>query len=448
MLNYNHHYTFTFENQKALDKFRLQALHWCENFEYIANFDSNYTTQYKDSTYHWLLGIGAKSKAYLEDLNTLEAYLQAKEARETWHFLALSYELKNTILPSKIYSKNPDKHQLPNITIFQPQYLILSYKEHPLILHIFSFEKGSSALDIFNIIQGSTQLNTNLFQPQANVVVQAACEKATYLQDIKAIQNHIIDGDVYEVNYCQEFSIQDYTIAHPIALYEQLNAIAQTPFAVYFRAQDWHLCCASPERYISYKEHTLRSQPIKGTAPRHANTQEDLALAQSLQNSIKDRAENLMIVDLVRNDLARICEVGSVEVEELCALYDFPSVWQLVSSVIGKYPQQNNPNQTIIEVLKASFPMGSMTGAPKIAALEIIDNFEKNCRGWYSGSIGYIDNKGNFDLNVVIRSIFYNAQRKYISWQVGGAIVFDSVAEAEYEECETKMRLIKRVLSI
>lgn len=444
----SNYYTINFSSKEALDNFRLKCLNWLHDFDYAANFDTNFTTQYKDSSYNWLLAAGAKSKALLDNLEQLEDFFEKGSSANNWFFLALAYELKNTIFPNKIHSRHENFHELPNILIFEPLYVFYTLKEQPLELYIYSYNEAQAPYSLFQKIEKFEPLNSQNLSIPKPIVVQERCCKTDYLNKIESIQKHIIDGNVYELNFCQEFFVENINIDNTALLYHQLNSLAQTPFAVYFKAKQWHLCSASPERYMQYKDEVLCSQPIKGTAPRHAEKSIDNQLAYDLQHSIKDRAENLMIVDLVRNDLSKICNIGSVKVEELCALYGFPNVWQLVSTIKGKKAKIANKYQNIIEVLQATFPMGSMTGAPKIAAMQYIDEYENNCRAWYSGSIGYIAPNGDFDFNVVIRSLFYNTAKKYLSWQVGGAIVYDSIGQSEYEECETKMSVIKKILDL
>ena len=220
--------------------------------------------------------------------------------------------------------------------------------------------------------------------------------------------------------------------------------MSPTPFACFYKLEDQYLLCASPERYLQKKGNTLISQPIKGTIKRDLlNEEADKQLIARLQQSEKDRSENVMVVDLVRNDLSRVCKEGTVEVEELFGVYSFPQVHQMISTIKGELKEGIN----LADVLKASFPMGSMTGAPKRRVLELIEQFERTKRGLYSGAVGYIDPEGNYDFNVVIRSLFYNATTRYLNYQVGGGITFYSDAEKEYEECLLKASAIQQVLN-
>jgi para-aminobenzoate synthetase component 1 len=229
----------------------------------------------------------------------------------------------------------------------------------------------------------------------------------------------------------------------PIAAFHTLNKRSKAPFAGYFRVDQRHLICASPERFLQRSGELLRSQPIKGTAPRGSNAAADAELVARLLASEKDRAENTMIVDLVRNDLARVCIPGSVTVPELCGLHTFPTLHHLISTVEGRL----RPGQGLNEVLRASFPMGSMTGAPKIMALELIERCEHSRRGWYSGALGYLEPGGDFDLNVVIRSLSYDSATGHAVWGAGGAITWDSVAMTEWQELHVKSDAVTQVVA-
>ncbi|MFZ1496974.1 MAG: anthranilate synthase component I family protein [Saprospiraceae bacterium] len=275
----------------------------------------------------------------------------------------------------------------------------------------------------------------------SDIQIQARVPKSEYLQNVAAIQQHIIEGDLYEMNYCQEFYAEQAEIT-PITLFEQLNNLTQSPFAAFYKNRQQYVLCASPERFIKKIGRKIISQPIKGTMRRGSSNAEDAWLQQALANSEKDRAENVMIVDLVRNDFARSCQSGSVQVEELFGIYTFRQVHQMISTISGTLRK----NVSWVTAIRNAFPMGSMTGAPKVMAMQLIEQYEASKRGLYSGAIGYITPRGNFDFNVVIRSLLYNAANRYLSFQVGGAIVYDSEPEKEYEECLLKASAIMRVL--
>jgi para-aminobenzoate synthetase component I len=221
-----------------------------------------------------------------------------------------------------------------------------------------------------------------------------------------------------------------------------LNAISPTPFSGFFKLKDRYILSATPERFLCKRGNKLISQPIKGTAKRSADLAEDLRIKAALKVNIKEQSENVMIVDLVRNDLTKSAVKGSVKVDELFGIYSFPQVHQMISTISCEL----DPTVDLIEAIRNTFPMGSMTGAPKIKAMELIDQYERSKRGVYSGSFGCISPTGDFDFNVIIRSILYNAEEQYLSFQVGGAITYAANAEEEYEECLLKASAIMQVL--
>ena len=265
--------------------------------------------------------------------------------------------------------------------------------------------------------------------------------KDSYFKKLDKILQHIQRGDIYEANFCQEFYSENVQI-DSIKTYLHLNEISKPPFATYLKFDNFYAMSASPERYIQKNGTKVISQPIKGTAKRDANPDEDDLLKEQLKNDPKERSENIMITDLVRNDLSRIAEKGSVQVDELCKVYSFKQVHQMISTISCEVAEEISP----VKIIKETFPMGSMTGAPKISAMKIIEEQEDAKRGLYSGAIGYFTPEGNFDFNVIIRSILYNSDNKYVSYSVGGAITAKSIPENEYEECLLKAKAMREVL--
>jgi para-aminobenzoate synthetase component 1 len=262
--------------------------------------------------------------------------------------------------------------------------------------------------------------------------------KETYLDNVECIKQHIVEGDFYEMNYCIAFTAMEEI--DPYDAFMLLSRKAPAPFSVFLKDGDRYLLCASPERFFGKRGDLIFSQPIKGTRPRvfdsmslELDEAQDLTVARELEKSEKDRAENIMIVDLVRNDLSKVCEVGSVQVPECCAVYSFSHVHQLISTVEGRL----KPEVGLKELMHATFPMGSMTGAPKISVMQHTNQLEGFARGIYSGTVGYVW-KQNMDFNVVIRALQYDSQAKTLAYAVGGAITYDSVAEQEYQECLDK----------
>jgi para-aminobenzoate synthetase component 1 len=267
---------------------------------------------------------------------------------------------------------------------------------------------------------------------------EARTDKATYLQAINNLRTHIKDGDCYEINYCVEGYCENASV-EPLAVFRQLNQLSPAPFAAYYRLGEQYMMCASPERYLCRQADRVVSQPIKGTSRRHADPAADAESKRALRASIKEQAENVMIVDLVRNDMARCCATGTVQVDELFGIYSFPQVHQMISTVSGQLCRP------FTDAIRYSFPMGSMTGAPKHKVMQLTERYERARRELYAGTVGYITPTGDFDFNVVIRSLFYNAATKYLSFQTGGAITYDSDPEQEWEEMRLKAWALERI---
>jgi len=263
-----------------------------------------------------------------------------------------------------------------------------------------------------------------------------------YLERVAALQRHILRGDCYEVNFCQEFFSHPADL-DPLAGWWSLSEASPNPFSCYYRLDGRHLLCASPERYLKKSGSQVFSQPIKGTAARYPDRPAaDSASARDLFHSAKDRSENVMVVDLVRNDLSKICVPGSVWVEELYGIYPFPQVFQMISTITGTLL----PGLHWTDAVRETFPMGSMTGAPKHRVVGLIDRYERSRRGIFSGAVGYITPEGDFDFNVVIRSLLYNQANRYLSYLVGSGITFYSDPPGEYEECLIKAAGILQAL--
>lgn len=446
-----------------LQNLKSKALAWARAnaFDVVCYLDRNeYATGWQDA--EALLAIQISANYPLSkgdnDLQHFEQFSQFyQQNSQKWLFGFLTYDLKNDIEPS-LTSQNFEGVGFPNWHFFEPSILFIFGKKEIEIL-IFSENIPPSVTDDFGnaetiwkqILQfKNIFFNTQKFDSQNNKLkIEKKFEKEEYLKIIERIKQHIIEGDFYELNFCQEFFAQDATI-EPFSLFWQLNQATQKPFAAFYKYYDRFLLCASPERFLKKVNNQLISQPIKGTSKRGQTPTEDENLKKTLQNDPKNRAENVMIVDLVRNDLARVCEVGSVHVSELFGIHTFETVHQLISTVEGKLLRgQDAAHEAaqIIATLRATFPMGSMTGAPKIMTMQVIEQYERTQRGLYSGAVGYFTPSGNFDFNVVIRSILYNQLKKYLSFQVGGAIVFDSEPESEYDECLVKASAIMKILN-
>jgi para-aminobenzoate synthetase component 1 len=355
------------------------------------------------------------------------------EQHHDWLFGHLSYDLKNET--DGLSSHNADGIGFPDLCFFVPE-VILQLSGQELLIGALDARHETIFHEICNMkppAASSKQLPT----PINNRI-----SRDEYIRTIQQLQQHILRGDCYEINFCQEFYAAG-VIMDPLPVYRSLSNTSPNPFAAYYKTGEQYLLCASPERYLKKEGDRIFSQPIKGTSRRNLNDiGEDVKSKEHLFNSAKDRSENVMIVDLVRNDLSKICEEASVQVEELFGIYSFPQVHQMISTVSGKLRNDIH----FIEAIKATFPMGSMTGAPKRRVMELIEHYEQTRRGIFSGAVGYITPEGDFDFNVVIRSIMYNAARQYLSFQAGSAITFYSDPEKEYEECLLKAVAIKKVL--
>ena len=420
-------YRFPWTN-KDIYKF----VHWLENQEFFVFFHSN---QFKDgySQFEGTVAIGNRGEIKLKDTNhSFEALNRFRNKVQDTVFGYLSYDLKNELFSTS--SANYDGLNFDDLRFFQAEKIIkISASEI-----CFHYASQNEALKDFQKIVG-TEIPAN---KPLDIQIHARMNKREYLDRVNQLKKHIKRGDLYEANFCQEFYTEVSSL--PLAqTYQKLNEISLAPFSVFMKMQNQVLISASPERFVQKKGRNVISQPIKGTSKRSKDIQEDKILIEKLEINQKERAENIMIVDLVRNDLSRIAEKGSVQVKELCKVYSFKQVHQMISTVEA----HAKPCISSENIIKDLFPMGSMTGAPKKSALELIEKLEISKRGLYSGAVGYITKLGDFDFNVVIRSILYNSQSNYLSYSVGSAITDGAQAEQEYEECLVKAKAMKDVLT-
>ena len=413
--------------------FKKQLLGWSQQFREVVFMDSNDYPQ-EFSSFDALLAVDAFTLIQTDYHNAFEDLQQYQQATKDWLFGYLSYDLKND--SEDLQSANFDGLAFPDLFFFQPKKLFL-LKGNQLTIQYLNLCDDEVALDFETINQFV------LFETVSNqsVRVLPRISKESYIEKVNLLLEHLHRGDVYEANFCMEFYAED-TIIDPLEKFQKLNAISQTPFAVYFKNNQQYLLSATPERYLRKEGEELISQPIKGTAKRFLDPKEDEIAKENLATDPKERAENIMITDLVRNDLSRTAQKGTVEVRELCKIYSFKQVHQMISTITSKL----DSNYSLTDVLKLTFPMGSMTGAPKISVMKIIEELEETKRGLYSGAIGYFTPEGDFDFNVVIRSIVYNQEKKYVSFSVGSAITVLSNPEKEYEECLLKAKAMHEVL--
>ncbi|MEO9513660.1 MAG: anthranilate synthase component I family protein [Flavobacteriaceae bacterium] len=417
-------------------RFKEALLAWSKKQHHIVWLDSNGHTD-KYGSFDAILAISAQTDMSKNTINTIDKMNDFIDKKKDWLFGYFTYDLKNDLEDLK--STNHDGLGFPKIHFFQPEKIITIKADQISFRYLDSYakeiEKDYAEVKTFDPVNKSER------KSQQAIRIKLRIHKDAYFEKIKSLLEHIHRGDVYEANFCQEFYSENTTI-DPLQTYENLNAISKPPFASFLRMNDKYLLCGSPERYLKKMGQTVISQPIKGTAARGSDAYEDEKLKAELENDEKEQAENVMITDLVRNDLSKSALPGSVKVTELCKVYTFEQVHQMISTVVSKVPKNQNP----IELIMDTFPMGSMTGAPKISAMKIIEVLEETKRGLYSGAVGYFDPEGNFDFNVIIRSILYNASKKYVSFSVGSAITAKSNPEKEYQECLLKAKAMRSVL--
>ena len=428
-----------FQIDKEVD-FKTKVLNWAAQpsadqkiSQPICYLDSNH---HKDeyTQFDALIGVGKMAEINMNSPSRFEALRKFYKRCDDWLLGYLSYDLKNEV--EDLQSDNQDFQQTPDLYFFQPEKLIIikadSYEFH------YPDQLKDQIQQDFEAIK---QQNTNIQHQASDVSIRQAISRDEYLRSVDQVLQHIQQGDIYEMNFCQTFYAENADI-QPVEVFQKLNQIAEPPFAAYCHFGEHHILSASPERYIQKSGNGVISQPIKGTAKRLQNKDLDREIAIKLQHDPKERAENIMITDLVRNDLAKTAQKGSVNVDELCGLHSFKTVHQLVSTISS----QVNGEFDAIDILKSTFPMGSMTGAPKLSAMQIIEKYEHSKRGIYSGAIGYFTPGGDFDFNVVIRSILYNAKLQRLSLQVGSAITYQSNPQKEYEECLLKAEALLQAL--
>ncbi len=417
---------FTTDNPDTL---RSKALHWANTFGTACYFDSNgYSDPY--SAFDVLIAAGSNKEVTYTgsgSFDRIDDFLSGNHAFIPGYF---AYDLKNEI--EVLGSHNPDHLDFPDIHFFLPEHTILIKGKE---VQIYS-DKPDTIWKELNGFVIPIRVHPD-FRPE----IQSRFSRAEYIKSVKELQGHIQRGDIYEINFCQEFYAENAGI-DPLEVFIRLNDLSPSPFANYFKIKDHYIISATPERFLSRRGNKLISQPIKGTSSRNRDAGRDQQLKEDLLMDEKERAENVMIVDLVRNDLTKSAKAGTVKVEELFGLYSFSQVHQMISTVVCEAKE----SLTNAQIIANTFPMGSMTGAPKIRAMQLADKYERSRRGVYSGAAGYFAPNGDFDFNVVIRTILFNAETNYLSFHVGSAITLDSEPEKEYDECVLKGQAIVEVL--
>ena len=422
---------------ESVSNLHEKLLRWAQQYQTAIWLDSN-KHHLEHSNFDNILAIEEFTSIQTDAEHAFEKLKEYQTITQDYLFGYLSYDVKNA--SENLTSTNVDDLGFAELFFFQPQ-KILFIKDNRIEFRYLSMVEDEIDTD-FKAICDIVLKPKKTTISNEEVEIRSRISKKDYLKKVDKILEYIHKGDVYEVNFCQEFYAKNTSI-NPLDIYEDLNTISEAPFATFLKIDHQFLLCASPERYLKKEGRKIISQPIKGTAKRFKNRLEDQKIATALSKDTKERSENIMIVDLVRNDLSKSAKKGSVQVEELCKVSSFKQVHQMISTVVSEIKDDVH----LVDVIKDTFPMGSMTGAPKISAMKIIESLEETKRGLYSGTVGYFTPNGNFDFNVVIRSILYDAEKKYLSFSVGSAVTAKSSPEKEYEECLLKAKAMQFVLT-
>lgn len=411
------------------EAFIQKALQWAAQFDHVCYLDSN---GYRDNygNINVFIAVGATASFVADGGNTFTSLQQFLDGYpNTWVPGYLGYDLKNEL--EHLQSQHPNRTGFPDAYFFVPEYTFL----------IGQFNVEIKGLDPQRIVDQIHAIEPVEESPGFNGKLKYRMNKTAYFAAFADLQRHIRQGDAYEVNLCQEFYAEK-AMLNPLAAYRRLNEVSPTPFSCFFKFGHKYILSASPERFLSKSGNTLLSQPIKGTAPRGKDAIEDERIKANLATNPKEISENIMIVDLVRNDLTRSASPGTVKAAQLLQIHSFKQVHQLISTVTC----QIRDDVGMVETLRNTFPPGSMTGAPKISAMKLIDHYENSRRGVYSGALGYFSPQGNYDFSVVIRTLLYNAENGYLSFHTGGAITANADPEREYNECLLKGKALFEVL--
>jgi para-aminobenzoate synthetase component 1 len=416
--------------------FQQQMLEYFKREQFFFYLDSNATVN-QHADHDVIIAVGCIEKIECNVGNAFDNLEVFQAQHQDWMFGFMSYDLKNELEDLK--SSHKDHVNFPDLCFVIPQHV---FKVSRNAVEVLTFDSHSSIEVLIDEVQNQFVNESANSQTQCVTKIIAGDSKEDYLEKATIFLQHIKRGDIYEANFCTQFTATD-LIFNSLQAFKELNAISEPPFAAYVRCDAYQVVSASPERYLKKKGSLLTSQPIKGTARRSSDPIEDKMLKEHLFKDAKERSENVMIVDLVRNDLSKTATKGSVNVEELYGIYTFKQVHHMISTITAQLSKE----LSAIDAIKTTFPMGSMTGAPKVSAMKIIEHAENFKRGLYSGSIGYFDPQGDFDFNVVIRTILYNKNSQHLSLAVGSAITIAAQPEKEYEECQLKARALFEVLA-
>lgn len=412
--------------------FKRKLLHWADQFPVFICLDNN-EASYLSSSLEFTVAVDK-----VRELSLTDEALQFKQLEEFQHTSSesiygyLSYDLKNEL--EQLHSKNPDYLEMPSTYFFEPRYTFHISNGQCTINR--STLESIHLMDQINamVLTESTRHNTELEW-------KSRMTKEAYIQYLKCIKNDILDGTVYELNFCRELYVNTQNF-NSLEAFLRINENAKAPFSAYLKMVDHHILSFSPERFMKHEKRKIISQPIKGTLKKGNNHKENEKRKLDLFNDEKERAENVMIVDLVRNDFAKSAMPGTVKVDELFGIYEFENIIQMISTVSAHLKQDIHP----LQALRNAYPMGSMTGAPKVMAMKLIDKYEQVKRGVYSGALGYINPDLSYDFNVLIRTLVFNEKKGYLSLQVGGAITYDAIPEKEWEETLVKANSVLKYL--
>jgi para-aminobenzoate synthetase component I len=412
--------------------FKIQMLNWVNRFNIFCLLDNRHY-DFSKPAFECLLAAGSKTNIEVQAGKAFDALRSFYAANKNeWLFGHFGYDLKNET--EKLNSCNEDGIGFSDLHFFVPE-IVLELNDKEVIIHC----DGDAKINFEEIIKCPATITESV---KSKVAIEHKIKPENYIDIIEKLRQHILRGDCYEINFCQEFFAEDAVIA-PLNIYNRLTELSPNPFSAFYKLNSRYCLSASPERYLKKEGNKIISQPIKGTSKRNLeNAVEDEIARNYLFESEKEKSENVMVVDLVRNDLSKVCKPGSVKVDELFAVYSFPQVHQMISTVSGELEE----NKDWIDCVYTTFPMGSMTGAPKKKVMELIEQYEQTRRGLFSGAIGYVKPGGDFDFNVVIRSILYNETNRYISFQTGGGITYNSNPVLEYNESLLKAAAMMKVL--
>lgn len=423
-------------NVTDIHSIKEQLLQWADSFEQVVWLDSNAYPN-NDNKYEAVLAVDADRIFQTDSKEGLNELKEYRKSNKDWLFGYLSFDAGRTINSTKENNRASDSLQFSKLSFFHPKKVFL-LKEGSVEIHYSS--------DIENEIETDWKVIRELAVEEIPLVfpdlkINARLSKQEYFDKFQKIQAYIEQGEISEINFCQEFYASA-TLENPLAVYQHLNEISKPPFAAYLRMNDKYVLCASPERYLSNTNGKLKTQPIKGTAKRKENIEEDELARKALEEDRKEILENTITTEMIVEELQAIAKKGSVQITELCKTYTFKQVHQLISTIVCDLKPELHP----VDAISGTYPMGSMTGIPKENSLAIIEELENFNRSLYSGSIGYFTPKDDFDFNVVIRSILYNAKNKYVSFSAGGAITALANPESEYKECLVKVKAMEEVL--